>query len=410
MKKIRTEKRTGGCSIIFSILACLGTPAAQCQNVTINPATTHQLVRGFGGFNGVDWIPDLTAAQVDTAFGTGAGQIGLSLMRMRIASDSTKWYTQVPTAQLAKAKGVTLFATPWSPPASMKTNSNVVGGSLKTTSYGDYATHLLNFASYMQSNGAALYGVSLQNEPDYSPTYESCTWTSTQFIDFLTAQGANFGTLKVMAPESLNMSKTLTDPILNSSSAAPHMDIVAGHLYGVSPSDYPLARTKGKEVWMTEHFTDNTDANNWTAAVPVALEIHNSMVANYNAYVWWYIRRSYGLLTEDGLVSKRGFVMAQYAKYVRPGYTRVAATEKPHADVYLTAYKSSSGKMVVVAINTGTSQRQVQLAFSSGAPVSLQKYRTTAGVNNEYAGQYTLVSGVATAYIDPSSVNTFVSP
>lgn len=382
---------------------------AQAQTVNINPNTTYQTIRGFGGHSGVGWIADLTAAQVDAAYGTGPGQIGLSIMRMRIDSSSANWQIQVPAAQLAKAKGATLFATPWSPPAHMKTNNNIVHGRLLPSYYADYTTHLLNFAAHMQANGAALYAISIQNEPDWNPDYEGCEWNSTEFINYLKAEGSRFGTLKVMAPESLNFSKALGDPILNDATAALQFDIVAGHLYGVSPSDYPLARSKGKELWMTEHFTDNSDANNWSAAMPVAMELHNSMMANYSAYVWWYIRRSYGLLTESGSVSKRGHIMAQYAKYIRPGYTRIAATAKPHADVFVTAYKNSSGKLVVVAINNGASQRQVQLVLNAGSASAFVKYRTSSTTSNEYAGQYTVSNGSATAYIDPGSVNTFVS-
>jgi O-glycosyl hydrolase len=404
----RITRRAASASLLAGALAALAT-CASAQTVAINPGTTYQTVRGFGGFSGAGWAAELTSAQVDAAFGTATGQIGLSIMRIRIDPDSSKWSTQLASAQLAKAKGALLFATPWSPPASMKTNNSVISGRLASSHYADYATHLLNFASTMQAGGAALYGFSIQNEPDYDPgTYESCLWNSTEFINFLAGQGSRFGSYKVMAPESFNFSKTLTDPILNSATAAPQFDIVAGHLYGVSPSDYPLARSKGKELWMTEHYTDSTsDANDWSKALPVALELHNSMVSNYSAYVWWYIRRSYGLLTEDGKVSKRGYIMSQFAKYVRPGATRIAATEKPYSDVYVTAFKTSAGKLVVVAINNGTSQRQLQLQAGSAA-TSFTKYRTTSADNDGYAGQYTVTGGVATAYIDPGSVNTFV--
>ncbi len=396
-------------SLVATLLVSLFSANGIAQTVDINPNTTYQTVRGFGGHNGVGWIPDLTSAQVDSAFGTGSGQIGLSIMRMRVDASSSNWQIQVPTAALAKAKGVTLFATPWSPPAAMKTNNSLIHGRLSPSSYTAYASHLLDFANYMQSSNAALYAVSIQNEPNWDPDYEGCQWNSTEFIHFLKAQGSRFGTLKVMAPEALNFSKTLADPILNDATAAPQFDIVAGHLYGVSPSDYPLARSKGKELWMTEHYTDNSDANDWAKAMPVALELHNSMTSHYSAYVWWYIRRSYGLITEDGNVSKRGYIMSQYAKYVRPGYTRISATEKPYSDVFVTAYKNSSGKMVVVAINNGTLQRQITLQLSAGSASSFVKYRTSSSVNNQYAGQYTVTNSSTSAYIDPSSINTFVS-
>nr|WP_255719384.1 glycoside hydrolase family 30 beta sandwich domain-containing protein [Pelomonas sp. P8] len=261
----------------------------------------------------------------------------------------------------------------------------------------------------MSSGNAGLYAISIQNEPDWAPAYESCQWTGAQFVSFLQGQGSRFGSLKVIAPESLGFNKSLSDPMLNDATAVQHVDIIGGHLYGTTPSDYPLARSKGKELWMTEHYTDNTDANNWTAALPVAQELHRSMVSNYSAYVWWYIRRSYGLLTEDGAISKRGLVMSQYAKYVRPGDVRIAATEKPYSDVYVTAYKNSAGKIVVVAVNTGSSQRQLVLTLQAGSATSFAKTRTTATNSNEYAGTYAVSGGKATAYIDPSSVNTFVS-
>jgi len=386
-------------------------PCASAQTVNINPNTVYQTIRGFGGMNGAGWIADLTTAQANTAFGTASGQVGLSIMRMRIDPNSANWATQLPTAQLAKSLGVTLFATPWTPPAAWKSNNSLInGGTLLPAHYADYGSHLLSFASYMSSGNAALYAISLQNEPDWQPDYESCQWSGAQFVSFLQSQGSRFTSIKVIAPESLGFNKALSDPILNDATAVQHVDIIGGHLYGVTPSDYPLARSKGKDVWMTEHLTDTTDANTWSAAMPVAQELHRSMVSNYNAYVWWYIRRSYGLLTEDGAVSKRGYIMAQYARYVRPGWQRIAATESPYSDVFVTAYKNPAGKLAVVALNTGTSQRQIVLNLQAGSAASFTKTRTSASYSDAYAGTYTVTNGQATAWIDPGSVNTFVSP
>ena len=393
-----------------SLFAACMLPAAVAQTIAIDPAATYQVVRGFGGHNGAGWIADLTPAQVDTAFGTGPGQIGLTVMRMRIDPSSAAWPTQLPTAQLAKAKGVTLFATPWTPPASMKTSNNIAHGSLIPAYYPDYAAHLLGFADYMRTHGAALYGISVQNEPDWDPDYEGCQWTGAQFAAFLTSQGPRFAGLKLMAPESLGFRKVLSDPILNDAGAAAQLSIVAGHLYGATPSDYPLARAKGKELWMTEHYTDSTSsANDWAKAMPVAVEVHKAMAANYSAYVWWYIRRFYGLITEDGSVSKRGWIMSQYAKFVRPGYVRIGATENPYPDVYVTAYKGGDGRVVVVAVNNGTVQRRVDLAFGGATPRTLQRHVTSANANESYAGDHPVIAGHASADLEPSSVSTFVS-
>src|SRR5690606_11621197 len=96
--------------------------------ITSGAAVEHQTIRGFGGMNAPGWIADLTSAQVDTAFGNGDGQLGLSIMRMRIDPNSNNWRIQVPAAVRAKAHGAILLASPWSPPAYMKTNNNLNNG------------------------------------------------------------------------------------------------------------------------------------------------------------------------------------------------------------------------------------------------------------------------------------------
>jgi hypothetical protein len=212
-----------------------------------------------------------------------------------------------------------------------------------------------------------------------------------------------------MLPEASKFTKTLSDPMLNDSTSVARFDIVAGHLYGASPSDYPLARSKGKELWMTEHYTDTTDANDWSKALPVAVEVHKSMVSNYSVYNWWYIRRSYGLITEDGNVSKRGYVMSQYAKYIRPGFVRIGATEKPYSDVMVSAFKDSDGKLVTVAVNNGSFQRRIDFTFGQQAPALLSKYSTSASASNVYGGDLTVAGGAASVTIEPLSVTTFVS-
>ena len=391
---------------------CFSCTQAIAQTVNINAATEYQTITGFGGMNGVGWINDLTASQIETSFGSDAGQLGLSIMRLRIDPNSANWSQQVSTAVRAKQLGAKLLATPWSPPAYMKTNNNLNnGGKLKTEYYDEYATHLLNFTDFMSRNGAPLYTVSVQNEPDWHPDYESCDWSGTDFVNFLNSQGSRFGSnIKVTVGEALGFNKQYTDPVLNSSTAVQHADIIAGHLYGSVPQDYPLARSKGKEVWMTEHYTESkNDADAWPLALDVGTELHRSMVANFNAYIWWYIRRSYGLIKENGQVSKRGHIMAQYARYVRPGFKRIGVTEKPYSDVSVTAYKGPDNKIVVIAVNTGTSSRSLNFTLQNANVGNLVKYSTSGTLNVGYGGTIKLNNGAATAYVEPQSVTTFVS-
>lgn len=390
---------------------CITSGAAVAQTVTINPAVEHQTIRGFGGMNAPGWIADLTSAQVDTAFGNGDGQLGLSIMRMRIDPNSNNWRIQVPAAVRAKSHGAILLASPWSPPAYMKTNNNLNnGGKLRPEYYGAYTDHLLSFASFMASNNASIYALSIQNEPDWHPDYESAEWSATDFVNYFLSQGSRFGSLKVVAPESLNFNPALSDPLLNNPNTVEHVDIIGGHLYGRAPRDYPLARSKGKELWMTEHYTESQNsANAWPLALDVGTELHQSMVANFNAYIWWYIRRSYGLLTEDGAISKRGYLMAQYSKFVRPGYVRIAATEQPLAGVFVTAYKGPDNRVVVVAVNTTTSHRNLNLNLQNLNVDQFLKYSTSSSLNLGYGGRTTVMGNAASVWVDPQSVATFVS-
>ncbi len=82
---------------------------------------------------------------------------------------------------------------------------------------------------------------------------------------------------------------------------------------------------------MTEVYYPNSDTNSadrWPEALDVSQHIHNAMVeGDFQAYVWWYIRRSYGPMKEDGTISKRGYNMAHFSKFVRPGYVRIDATK-----------------------------------------------------------------------------------
>jgi O-glycosyl hydrolase len=394
--------------LMLAIGGVYGTAAA--ETVYIDTNTNYQTIRGFGGMNGAGWIDTLTADQVNTAFGNGDGQMGLSIMRMRIDPDSSKWSIQVSAAQQAVANGAILLASPWTPPANMKSNNSLInGGTLRSEYYSAYADHLISFADYMASNSASVYAVSLQNEPDWHPSYESCDWSGSDFVNFLLSQGARLDSLRLVAPESLNFNHALSDPFLNNSNTAAFVDIIGGHLYGSSPKDYPLARSKGKELWMTEHYTDSSNsANDWPLALDVGTELHQSMVANFNAYIWWYIRRSYGLLTEDGRISKRGYLMAQYSKFVRPGFVRIAATENPQSGVYITAYKGSGNQLVVVAVNTSTSQQNIELNLQNASVGSFAKYTTSSTLNLGYGGTHTVSGNQVSLSIDSQSVATFL--
>ena len=372
--------------------------------VNISFSNAKQTISGFGGanifsselVNGSNWSnpqPALTTAEAQKVFGTSydGSTIGLSILRIRVPTSSSHFYEQVNVSQVAANNGASVIASPWSPPASMKTNNSVIGGSLKTSSYQDYANHLNSFAGYLNNNGVTLAAISVQNEPDYSVSYESCDWTSSQMNTFLKNYTSGIS-VPIMVAESYNFNQSFTNTFLNDASTVNKFSYIAGHIYGGGLTDYALARQKGKQVWMTEHFVDN-NADNWTGALNLAKEIHNCMVNNFSTYTFWYIRRYYGLIgdgtngTTVGQITKRGYAMSQFSQLVRPGWWRVEATANPTSDVYVTAYNSGWYKTIVV-INDKSTPVTLTYYMPYGMNYCNYEETTSATQNFEYTGYH----------------------
>jgi O-glycosyl hydrolase len=375
------------------------------QTATIDASTEYQTIRGFGGHNMPDWIGDLTSNQVDKAFGNEPGQIGLNILRMKVPMDTINFQYLIPSAVRAASYGAILMASPWSPPPTFKTNQSHIGGSLSASHYDDYANYLRSYVNYLESHGAPLYALSIQNEPDISVQYESCDWTSTEMLNFVKYNMVDISPVKLMVAESYNFDHTMTDPILNDSVAASKIGIIGGHIYGNGLYDYPLARVKEKEIWMTEHLEDNST---WAGALTTAKEINDCMKANFNAYIWFYVRATYGPLDLAGNITKRGYVMSQYTKFVRPGYIRVDATTNGVSNIDITSFKNDTN-LVIVVVNRNTSSQSIDITISNDTVNVFTKFTTSATKNLYNEGTINVVGNTFTANLDGQSVTTFTS-
>jgi len=385
------------------------------SDVTVNLASEKQTMQGIGGINHPVWTSDLTAGQRETAFGNGSNQLGFTILRIHVDENKNNWSKELATAKAAAAKGALIFASPWNPPASMcekftrngKPNQN----RLKYSSYGAYADYLNEFVSYMKNNGVNLYAISVQNEPDYADTWT--WWTPQEMLNFMKNYAGRIN-CKVMAPESFQYLKNMSDPILNDATALKNMDILGTHFYGTQPSQmsYPLFKQKGagKELWMTEVYVpdSNSSADAWPNALKVAVNMNDAFArGDMQAYVWWYIRRSYGPMKEDGSISKRGYCMAQYSKFIRRGYKRVDATLNPETNVYVSAYKGN-GKAVIVATNDTDTQYTKLFKVNNGTIKSVDRYRTSGSENLAKTANLSLTGNGFYASLPARSVSTFV--
>ena len=357
-------------------------------------------------------MPQMSAAEADVLFGNdSAQQLGLTILRMRIdPGGPSNWGTELANAQAAQQRGAIAIATPWTPPASMKKNQNTVGGSLKKKNYAAFADYLESFVNYMQSGGVNLYAISIQNEPDANVTYESCFWTGDQMDRFIARNSAVITTRLIM-PESENFNASYSDPALNDPNAVGNIAIVGGHLYGAPPRLYTNAVNAGKEVWQTEHYLTGT---NISTALTVAKEIHDSMtVANYNAYLWWWVRdwpslNSFtGLIDASNNLKPAGYAMAHYSKFIRPGYVRCNVTYDPSTSVYVSAYKGND-HFVIVALNLGSSSVDQQFTIQNASITSLTPYQTSPSENLVQLDTVSVSNGSFTSSLPGQSITTFV--
>lgn len=403
------------CIPVMLLLAISGI----AQNVTVNLSSEQQLMRGFGGINHPTWYKDLNAAERELAFGNGPGQLGLTILRTFVSDKSNEWSLGLSTTKRAAELGALVFASPWNPPASMTVTVNGKKR-INPNSFAGYAKHLNDYVAFMKNNGVNLYAISTQNEPDYA--HEWTEWSDLESVNFIKGYG-NQISCPLMTPESFQYRKNIYDPILNDPAALANVKIFGTHLYGTAVKDfpYPLFQQKGsgKELWMTEVYTDSkNDANIWNLALDMAVHIHNAMVeGRFQAYVWWPLRRYYALIHDGesghgsssvaaaGTATKRGYVMAQFSKFIRNGYVRVDATKSPEANVYASAYKSKDS-VVIVMVNTNTSSKTINISIPNITIKNISKITTSGTKNLSSEETVTFNEGSCSVTIDAQSITT----
>ena len=326
-------------------------PAPLNRRLTVNTASKHQYVRGFGGMANVWESPDMTVKDIETMFNPLTG-LGFNILRICLYPymDAIIDNTEIPTrdnsdyydlVKRVNKHGGYVLASPWTPPAEWKNTGSRNGGShLLPAYYGSYANHLKDFAQRMYDNGAPIYAVSIQNEPDYVANYDGCEWTGEQQRTFFAGQGHFTDGVKGWGggqeiPAVLTMTGEVAngvsknDAMMDDPAASQNIDLVGYHIYGNLGIPYPKAlenATKPKETWMTEH-NINTSGNyvidsTWEKVWPLIDEVHHVIAVNdSSAFIWWYAKRFYSLIgdgeegTIEGQPLWRGWAMSHYAKY-----------------------------------------------------------------------------------------------
>ncbi len=88
--------------------------------------------------------------------------------------------------ELIGKENLSFYASPWSPPAWMKSNENMLqGGKLLPEFYDSWANYYVRFIKAYEAEGVPVWGITIQNEPMAKQTWESCIYTAEEERDFL---------------------------------------------------------------------------------------------------------------------------------------------------------------------------------------------------------------------------------
>src|SRR5882724_1528692 len=195
----------------------LGQPLETQICVFVDPAKRFQTILGIGGAltdasaETFAKLPKAKQREILDAYFDESNGIGYTLARTNIHSCdfSSGSYTYVNEGDkelqsfsvshdeqfripfikqaLATAGGkLNIFGSPWSPPAFMKDNNNMLhGGKLKPEFYQSWANYYTKFIKAYQKEGIPIWGISIQNEPMATQKWESCIYSAEEERDFL---------------------------------------------------------------------------------------------------------------------------------------------------------------------------------------------------------------------------------
>ncbi|RZJ63697.1 MAG: glycosyl hydrolase, partial [Flavobacterium sp.] len=92
----------------------------------------------------------------------------------------------IKQATAAAGGKLTLYVSPWSPPAWMKDNNSLIkGGHLLPQYRQSWANHYVKFIKTYEAMGIPIWGLSVQNEPMAKQIWESCVYTAEEERDFI---------------------------------------------------------------------------------------------------------------------------------------------------------------------------------------------------------------------------------
>ncbi|TDV56558.1 ricin-type beta-trefoil lectin domain protein [Actinophytocola oryzae] len=384
--------------------------------ITVNPNSTYQSMVGFGAsftdaaawnvfnsprrdeimnalFNpssgvGMSWLRQpIGATDFSRSFYTyDDGSADPSLSRFSIAHDNAYILPLVKQAKALNPK-LSIMATPWSAPAWMKTNNNLIGGSLNDSQVGTYADYLVKFAQAYGAAGVPINYMSVQNEPNFSPPgYPGMLMSAGQqsnIINNLAPKLRSAGLPAKLLGYDHNWDNTSYAQTVNNS-AGSNVVGSAWHCYGGNPSGQSTVHNAqpSKEIFFTEcsGTSSGDDAStfrdslrwqginlaigatrNWARTVTIwnmALDANHGPVIGSCGNCMGVVTTNGGNVTYNA----EYYVLGHLSKFVQPGAVRIDSTGYGEGGIQNVAFRNPDGTIVLVAVNSGGTQN-FQVSF-----------------------------------------------
>lgn len=294
----------------------------------------------------------------------------------------------IKEAMNAAGGKLTLFASPWSPPAWMKDNNDILhGGKLKPAFYQSWANYYTKFIKAYEKEGIPVWGISVQNEPMATQRWESCIYTAEEERDFLkkflgpTMEKEGLADKKIIVwDHNRDLIYQRAQTYFDDPEAAKYAWGIGFHWYepwsGGKPMFDNVALVNNafpdKNILFTEGCAESFDStryNSWA----LGEKYGNNMIHDFNSgmvgFTDWNI-----LLDETGgpnhvqnfcfapmhadtrtgklIYTNAYYYIGHFSKFIKPGAKRIISSAT-RSQLLTTGFKNPDGSVVVVVMNDG---------------------------------------------------------
>jgi glucosylceramidase len=309
-----------------------------------------------------------------------------ALTSFNVAHDEKYRIPLIKQAIAAAGNKLPLFVSPWSPPAWMKTNNSMLkGGKLKPEFRQAWANYYVKFIKTYEKMGMPIWGLTVQNEPMATQTWESCVFTAEEERDFIktylgpTLQKGGLGDKKLIAwDHNRDQVFQRASVILSDPEAAKYVWGIGFHWYEtwtgstmqfdnvkMVHDSYPKVNLLLTEASIEKYNPDSLKS--WALGERYGNSIINDLNSGAKGWTDWNM-----LLDEHGgpnhvgnfcfapihADSKTGkliytnsyYYLGHFSKFIRPGAERVA-TASNRDKLISTSFLNTNGELVVVVMN-----------------------------------------------------------